>query len=120
MAINTAGQTAVRDVDQEGSLLASGKITFDATAITATDYVRVNVGFEPRRITWINLTDRITVEWSKGFGANEILLTIADGTRTLDTTAAAIVVDKTGFSLLQDDTLAAVAASKVCYWEVQG
>ena len=46
--------------------------------------------------------------------------TIAAGTRTLDTTAAAVVVDKLGFRILQNATLAAVLASKTCYWRAIG
>lgn len=120
MAINTAGQTITRYVDQEGSQTASGKIAFDSTTITATDYVRVDLGFKPRYIRWVNLTDRVGVEWMEGFGAAECLKTAATGARTLDTTSAAVVVDKTGFSILQDATLGAIAASKTCYWQAQG
>ena len=120
MADNTAGQTVTTGTDQTGSQYATGKIVFDATAITATDYTRVFTGFKPRYIKWVNLTDRITIEWREGFGANECLKTVAAGTQTLDTTAAAVVVDSQGFRILQNATLAAILASKTCYWEARG
>lgn len=120
MAINIAGQTITRYNDQEGSQTASGKIVYDATTITATDYTRVELGFQPRSLKWVNLTDRVTVEWRQGFGSAECLKTAATGVRTLDTTAAQVVVDKTGFSMLQNATVGAIKASKDCYWEAQG
>lgn len=120
MADNTAGQTIVNGIDQATSQYATGKITYDATAIVATDYTRVACGFKPRYIKWVNLTDRTTIEWQEGFGSAECLKTIAAGTRTLDTTAAAVVVDPVGFRILQNATLAAILASKVCYWEARG
>lgn len=120
MADNTVGQTVTRSNDQATGQIAQGKVVFDATTIVATEYVRINCGFQPRYIQWVNLTDRVAVEWMEGFGANECLKTAAAGTRTLDTTAAAVVVDKLGFRILQNATLAAVLASKTCYWRAIG
>lgn len=120
MADNSAGQTRTVGVDQATGQFASGKIVFDGTAITATDYTRVQVGFQPRFIQWENLTDRTNIEWQEGFGANECLKTVAAGTRTLDTTAAAVVVDAVGFRILQNVSLAAIFASKTCYWRAYG
>ena len=120
MADNTAGQTIVNSVDQATSQFATGKITYDSTTITATDFTRVACGFQPRYIKWTNLTDRISVEWYEGMGSSACLKTVAAGTRTLDTTANAVVADKVGFRILQDATLAAILASKVCYWEARG
>ena len=120
MADNTAGQTATRSNDQATGQIAQGKVVFDATAITTTDYVRINCGFQPRYIKWVNLNDRVAVEWFEGFGSAECLKTAAAGTRTLDTTAAAVVVDKVGFRILQNVSLGAVAASKTCYWTAIG
>ena len=62
MADNAAGQTRVVSNDQATGQIAAGKITYDATAITTTDYTRIECGFQPRYIYWLNLTDRITVE----------------------------------------------------------
>ena len=120
MADNAAGQTRVVSNDQATGQFAAGKITYDATAIVTTEYTRVECGFQPRYIEWENLTDRIKVEWNEGFTSAQCLKTAAAGTRTLDTTAAAVVVDKLGFRILQDATLAAVLASKVIYWRAIG
>lgn len=120
MAINIAGQTITNGVDQATSQYLTGKIVYDATAITAADYTKVTLGFKPRYVKWVNLTDRVTIEWREGFGANECLKTVAAGTQTLDTTAAAVVVDSNSFSILQNATLAAILASKTCYWEARG
>lgn len=120
MADNAAGQTRTKTNDQATGQIAQGKIVYDATTITATDYTRVEVGFQPRYIEWTNLTDRISIEWMEGFGSAECLKTVAAGTRTLDTTAAAVVVDKLGFRILQNATLAAILASKTCYWRAIG
>ena len=67
-----------------------------------------------------NLTDRTVIEWREGFGANECMKTAAAGTVTLDTTAAAVVVDNISFAILQNATLGAILASKTCYWEARG
>ena len=120
MADNTAGQTIVTGIDQATAQFATGKITYDATTITATDSTRVALGFKPRYVRWINLTDRVQVEWYEGMGSSANLKTVAAGTRTLDTTANGVVVDQIGFRILQDATLGAILASKVCYYEARG
>ena len=120
MADNSAGQTRTTTNDQATGGFACGKVVYDATAITATDYTRIVCGFQPRFIEWSNLTDRVRIEWQEGFGSAECLKTAAAGTRTLDTTAAAVVVDKIGFRILQNATLAAILASKTCYWRAIG
>lgn len=121
MADNTAGQTRTVTNDQAtAGSFAAGKIVYDATAITAADYTRVETGFRPRFVEWENITDRTKVEWQEGMTTSECLKTIAAGTRTLDTTALAIVVDDKGFRILQNATLAAILASKTCYWRAYG
>lgn len=97
-----------------------GKVVYDSTSITTTDYTRIACGFKPRYIRWLNLTDRIQIEWFEGMTASQTLLTVAAGTRTLDTTANAVVVDDKGFAILQDGTLAAILASKTCVFEARG
>ena len=37
--------------------IAHGKVVFDATAITATDSLRVLCGFQPKRVKWWNATE---------------------------------------------------------------
>lgn len=97
-----------------------GKVVYDATAITTTDYTRIACGFKPKYVCWLNLTDRIQIEWYEGMTSSQVLLTVAAGTRTLDTTASALVVDERGFSVLQDATLAAILASKTCVFRAFG
>lgn len=120
MADNSAGQTRTVSNDQATGGFASGKIVYDATSITATDYTRVETGFQPRFVEWENLTDRIKIEWQEGMTTSQCLKTVAAGTRTLDTTANAVVVDAKGFRILQDATLAAILASKTCFWRARG
>lgn len=97
-----------------------GKVVYDGTSITTTDYTRIACGFKPKYIRWTNLTDRIQIEWFEGMTASQCLLTVAAGTRTLDTTANAVVVDDRGFAILQDGTLAAILASKTCLFVAWG
>lgn len=121
MADNAAGQTRTVSNDQTTvGAFAAGKIVYDATAITATDYTRVETGFQPRFIEWENATDRVKIEWQEGMTSSQCLKTAAAGTRTLDTTALAVVVDAKGFRILQDATLAAILASKTCFWRAYG
>lgn len=121
MADNAAGQTRTVSNDQTTvGGFAAGKIVYDATAITATDYTRVETGFQPRFIEWENATDRVKIEWQEGMTSSQCLKTAAAGTRTLDTTAHAVVVDAKGFRILQDATLAAILASKTCFWRAYG
>jgi hypothetical protein len=98
---------------------AVGKVVFDATAITAADSVTILVGFKPRRVRWVNMTDRVEGEWFEGMAANGCLKTVAAGTRTLEVSASngGITVGEKGFSVLQNATLALILASKDCYYE---
>jgi hypothetical protein len=120
MADNSAGQTRTNSDLQDSPSTARGKVVYDATAITATEYTRVLTGFKPRYVRWVNLTDRVEVEWFEGMADNTSLKTIADGTRTLETTNGGVTVDDKGFRVLQNATLAAILASKTCYYEAQG
>ena len=120
MADNILGQTKTVGNDQATGQFASGKVVFDATAIVATEYARIETGFQPRFVEWDNVTALIRIEWQEGFGANECLKTVSAGTRTLDSTAAAVVVDSKGFRILQNATLAAITASKTGYWRAYG
>jgi len=130
MAINTAGQTVTgNQVPSDSPQIKVGRIVFDATAITATDSVLVNLGFTPKYVAWENVTDRIKVEWYEGMAANTCIKTVAAGTRTLETSNGGITVcdsdgvakpDGKAFSVLQNATLAAILASKTCTWMAQG
>ncbi len=130
MAINTAGQTITgNSVPSDSPQYKVGRIVFGATAITATDSVVVNLGFTPKYICWENVTDRIKIEWYEGMAANTSIKTVAAGTRTLETTNGGITIcdsdgvaktDGKAFAVLQNATLAAILASKVCTWKAIG
>lgn len=63
--------------------IATGRVSTDATAATVTGFV---CGFVPRMVTFHNLTDRITDEWVSGMAAASSMHSVANGTRTLETT----------------------------------
>lgn len=119
MADNAVATQTVSDPSSVKNF-ASGKVVFDATAITAADSLRVSCGFKPKKVRWWNATDRITVEWYEGMAANTSLKTAAAGTQTLEVANGGITVDDRGFRVLQNATLAAILASKTCYWEAHG
>ena len=120
MADNIAGQTRTNSNNQDSPAVAQGSVVYDATAITAADSTRVLTGFKPRYVRWVNLTDRVEVEWFDGMTANTCMKTIATGVRTLETTNGGITVDEKGFRVLQNATLAAILASKTCHYEARG
>lgn len=139
MAINTAGQTFVPAslVYSDGwAKYAEGSNTFDATAIVATDYITVNVGFIPKYFVWSNDTDRILNEWRDGMAADSAINTLAAGTRALSvtggtrgiivgtgalTSANSNVIPGAGqVQISQNATLGAILASKVCRWSAWG
>ncbi len=130
MAINTAGQTITgNSVPSDSPQTKVGRIVFDATSITAADSVVVSLGFTPKYVVWENVTDRIKIEWYEGMAANTSIKTVAAGTRTLETTNGGITIcdsdgvaktDGKAFAVLQNATLAAILASKVCTWAAHG
>ncbi len=116
MATNTA-YTAANVAFTDGVVRrASGKITFPADAITAADYVAVECGFIPKKVEFINITDRIRVEHYEGMTADTCIKTAANGAVTLETTNKGITLTGNGFQVSQNATLAVIAASKVCHW----
>lgn len=118
MARNTAGQTVTYNQGQGTPAHAAGYVVFDATAITATDYVEYVIGFKPKYVVFVNLTDRVQGEFYEGMADNSCLKTIAAGTRTLEVTGGngGITLTANGFRVLQNATLALVLASKTCAW----
>lgn len=132
MAINTAGQTITGNtLPSDQPARKTGRIVFDATAITAADSVVVTLGFTPKYICWENVTDRIKGEWYEGMAANSCIKTAANGTRTLEVTGGnggLTVCDSDGtanasgrsFAVLQNATLALILASKTCNWSAWG
>lgn len=88
--------------------LAIGKVTTDAAAAVATTFT---LGFAPRRIFFINLTDRITDLWLEGMAAANSLHGVAVGTQTLETVNG-ITVSGNTFTV----TAATLLASKTFHW----
>jgi len=94
----------------------SGKVVFDATAITAADYIEIDCGFKPSYVEFINITDRISVEHYEGMTDDTCIKRAAAGTGTLETTNKGITLTETGFRVSQNATLAVIAASKTCHY----
>jgi hypothetical protein len=71
----------------------------DSAGTTAASY---DVGFAPSYIRVVNVTDRIEFEWFLGMTSGHALMTIAAGTRTLETSGGPTLtnVDTVGFPVL--------------------
>jgi hypothetical protein len=122
MTDNVAGQTTTGNTPAtDAPNFAVGRVEFDGTSITATEFLRVLTGFKPKYVCFENVTDRIKVEWYEGMAVNSCIKTAAAGTVTLEVTGGngGITVDDRGFRVLQDATLAVIAASKVTTWRAQ-
>lgn len=130
MALNTAGQTRTGNTPgADANGFKVGRIVLDATAITAGDYLLVECGFTPKYVQFVNVTDRIGVEWYEGMAADTCIKSAAAGTRTLETTNKGITIcDSSGvantegrcFMVSQNATLAVIAASKTLTYLAQG
>ena len=131
MAVNTDYTTNNATKGPDSVQTAAGRITFPATAIVATDFTVVNLGFTPRYVQWCDVTSRIQVEWFEGMAANSCIKTAANGTRTLEVTGGnggITICDSDGtantsgraFKVLQNATLAAILASEVMNWRAVG
>jgi hypothetical protein len=86
-----------------------GKLVTDGAAATPQT---IQLGFVPRYVRVVNLTDRITDEWFEGMAQASSLHTVAAGTMTLETTNG-ISVSASSFTL----TAVTLVASKTFYWE---
>lgn len=105
MATSTNSQTNSNGVSHR----ACGKIvTTSASAAALT----ISLGFTPREVNFHNFTDRISDQWLEGMASAESLHTVANGTRTLETTNG-IAVSGNSFTL----TATTMVASKTFYWE---
>lgn len=116
MAINTAGQTITLSPSEVSPGFVAGKVVFDATAITAGDYADFTLGFKPKYVKFINVTDRIAVEHHVGMTDDTCVKTAAAGTVTLETTNKGVTLLDRGFRVSQNATLAVIAASKTIYF----
>lgn len=130
MALNTAGQTRTGNAPgADANGFKVGRIVLDATAITAGDYLLVECGFTPKYVQFVNVTDRIGVEWYEGMAADTCIKSAANGTRTLETTNKGITIcDPSGvantegrcFMVSQNATLAVIAANKTLTYKAIG
>lgn len=125
MALNTTFTQNGNTIAADGARVKVGRLTLPADSITTTDYLLQEVGFTPRQVIFINLTDRISVAWYEGMADDTCLKTAAAGTQTLETTNKGITIcDSEGnakttgrnFKVSQNGTLAVIAASKVITW----
>lgn len=89
-----------------------GQVVSDAGAAADTTFV---IGYRPRVVRFINLTDRSTLEWFEGMADDSALLTVAAGTRTL-ITAAGVTPTQNGFTI----KAASLVASKTYTYEAIG
>jgi hypothetical protein len=129
MALNSTFTQTVAISTPKPLQVAHGRITMPADSITATDFLKQTVGFTPVYVKFVNVTDRITVEWHNGMAADTCVKTAAAGTQTLETTNQGITIcDSDGtantagntFKVSQNATLAVIAASKVINWYALG
>lgn len=121
MAANAAGQTITGNTPQmDAPQVSVGRVVFDSTSITTTDYAEFTTGFKPKYVRFENLTDRIAVEWWEGMAANTCIKTAAAGTKTIETTNGGITVTSNTFQVLQNATLAVIVASKTLTWFAVG
>ena len=95
--------------------MATGEFTGDGTVLT------VNLGFTPKRVELVNVTDRISQLWVKGMAATTTLNTDAAGARTANTSS--LIVERTaiadgyrGFSV----AAAANVSGKAYVWSAWG
>ena len=63
---------------------------------TAANFT-ITLGFAPKYIKVVNLTDRVAAEWNVDGDSSKQLLTIADGTRTYEASGIALSADGNGF-----------------------
>jgi hypothetical protein len=91
---------------------AIGKIvTSSAAAAAAT----ITLGFAPRHIIFVNLTDSIKDEWFEGMDSASSNHTVLNGTQSLETTNG-IAVSGNTFTL----TATTLVASKTYFWKAEG
>lgn len=88
--------------------VAFGKLVTDATTATAQT---ITLGFTPKYVKLVNLTDRITDEWFEGMASASSLHAVATGVLTLETTNG-IAVSGPSFTL----TAVTLVASKTYAW----
>lgn len=93
---------------------AIGRFTTDATAAADTSF---NIGYTPRYVRLINLTDGNQLEWFEGMAADSAIATTQAGAATV-ITSNGITVNSTiaGFSV----KAASIPASKTFTYQTVG
>lgn len=118
MAENIA-YTLTLNPSQANGQVAVGRVVLPATAIVATDYAEFDVGFKPKKVNFVNITDRVSGQFFEGMADNSCLKHAAAGTGTLEVTGGngGITLTENGFRVSQNATLALILASKTCFFE---
>lgn len=95
---------------------ATGSFTGDGTA------TEVTLGFVPRRVHLINVTDRIQQIWQEGMAATTVLNIAAAGTGTADTNSLIVAKGAGATDTYQGFLIAAGAAvnAKAYVWSAWG
>jgi hypothetical protein len=70
MAENTTYLITNKTNDEDSQLDMFIRLSFDATAITAADYVELKIGCKPRYVCVENFTDLTKLEWYEGVTTN--------------------------------------------------
>ena len=107
MALSTNTQQNTNGVGN----FATGNVVTDAGAAADTTF---SLGFAPRKVRFINLTDRTVDEWFLGMAAFSSLHAVAAGTLTLEVTNG-ISVSGNSFTV----KAATIPASKTFVWEAE-
>lgn len=92
---------------------ANGKIV--TTSASAAILV-LQLGFLPRYVKLVNLTDSITDEWYEGMAAASSLHQVLNGTGSLEATNGITVGSDNTITL----TATTMVASKTFYWVAEG
>lgn len=80
MAENTTYLITNKTTDDDPQLDTFFRLSFDATAITATDYIELKVGTKPRYVCVENFIDRVKLEWYEGVTVNVSAGSFVSGT----------------------------------------
>lgn len=98
-----------------GCQFASGAYLDTAVAADAT----ITIGFTPRYVKVINVTDRIAIEWWKdalSASTDTCVKTAAAGTVTLEVANKGIVVTTGAFKISSNAALAVLVSNKQLAW----
>ena len=97
---------------------ATGLVVTNADAAAAQVFT---CGFIPRKVRWVNVTDRVINEWYEGMASPSSVAEAVTGDKTLETTNG-ITVGTSAAGTAGTFTVAAaiIVASKTHVWEAIG